>query len=326
MKVLVTDHNIRQEGIDRLRENGIVVQVLEAGSPRDVLIDAAQNVDGMLARGSKIMRDVLLSPNLQVVSRHGVGFESVDVDACTELGVAVCISGDANSQAVSEHAFCLLLACARNVRGAHEIVMNGTWARGDLAGIELYGKTLGIVGIGRIGSRVARQAAAFGMRVLACDPYVGDDVFGEIGAQRVDLETLLSDSDFVTLHCPLNDQTFEMIGAAELDRMKPTSLLINAARGELIDEPALHTALTTGQIAAAGLDVFHEEPPSVDHPLFQLDNVVCSPHIAGQTEEALIRTSVAAADNILSVFRGEEPDVLVNRQVLQNGSRISWKE
>ena len=325
MKVLVTDHNIRPEGVELLRENGMQVQILEAGSPRDVLIDASQNVDGMLVRGSKIMRDVLISPNLQVVSRHGVGFESVDVDACTEMGIAVCISGDANSQAVSEHAFGLMMACARSVRKAHRVIQEGTWERGDLAGIELHGKTLGIVGLGRIGTRLARQAHGFDMRVLACDPYVDDQVFDTVSAERRDLTTLLAESDFVSLHVPFNSETEDMIGVRELESMKSTALLVNTARGELVDESALHAALTSGQIAAAGIDVFHDEPPAADHPLSQLDNAICTPHIAGQTEEALIRTSVAAADNILRVFRGEKPNIIVNEEILTNSTRINWQ-
>ncbi|MBS10878.1 MAG: hypothetical protein CME19_04660 [Gemmatimonadetes bacterium] len=325
MKVLVTDHNIRQEGIDLLEENDLEVQVLQALSPREVLVDAAKDADGLLARGSIISRDVLISPTLQVVSRHGVGFESVDVPACTDLGIAVCISGDANSQAVAEHAIGMILSCGRNLRGAHSEVRDGTWKRGNLVGVELHRKTLGIVGLGRIGKRLARLASGFDMRILACDPYIPKSDFESTGVTSAALDQVLSESDVISLHVPLNDETRNMIGSGQLERMKSTALLVNCARGGLIDEDALYSALQSNEIAAAGIDVFNEEPPPDDHPLLTLDNVICSPHVAGQTEEALIRTSIAAADNILRVFNGEEPNVLVNPEVMQDNTRISWK-
>ena len=324
-KVLVTDHNVRPEGIDQLRENGVEIEILQAFSPHDVLVNASRDVDGILARAADISSDVLTSPNLQIVSRHGVGYENVDIEACTELGIAVTISGDANSQAVSEHAFALLMAGARNLRTAHSIVQAHTWDRDGVVSVEFHRKTLGIIGLGRIGSRLARQAAGFEMLVLVYDPYATDDAIEAAGATRTELGDLLTRSDFISLHVPLTEETREIIGTPELNQMKSSAFIVNTARGELIDETALHAALVEGQIAGAGLDVFHEEPPADDHPLLQLDNVICSPHVAGQTAEALVRTSLASAENILRVFRGEEPDILVNKEVLTNRSRINWK-
>ena len=324
-RVLITDHNVRREGIELLRENDIEIDILQAFSPHEILVEASRDVDGLLARAATVTKDVLHSQNLKVVSRHGVGYENVDIDACTSLGIAVTISGDANSQAVSEHAFALLMAGARNLRTAHGIVQAHTWDRDGVVAVEFHRKTLGIVGLGRIGSRLARQASGFEMKVLVYDPYATDEAIEAAGAARSDLGELLSRSDFVSLHVPLTEETHHIIGAPELEKMKSSAFIVNTARGELIDESALHTALVGGAIAGAGLDVFHEEPPPADHPLLALDNVICSPHVAGQTAEALVRTSLAAADNILRVFRGEEPDILVNKEVLSNNTRINWK-
>jgi D-3-phosphoglycerate dehydrogenase len=162
------------------------------------------------------------------------------------------------------------------------------------------------------------------MKVLVYDPYASDEAIRTAGAIRVELQDLLSRADFISLHVPLTDETRHIIGRAELERMKPSAILANTARGELIDEQALYDALVSGSIAGAGLDVFEEEPPPENHSLLGLDNVVCSPHVAGQTAEALVRTSLASAENVLRVFRGEVPDVLVNPEVLNNRSRISW--
>ena len=208
---------------------------------------------------------------------------------------------------------------------AHSIVKAHTWDRDGVTAVEFHRKTLGIIGLGRIGSRLAKQASGFEMNILVHDPYASDKAIQDAGATRATFDDLLRQADFVSLHVPLTDETRSIIGQRELALMKPTAFITNTARGELIDESALYTALVEGQIAGAGLDVFHEEPPPRDHPLLALDNVICSPHVAGQTAEALVRTSLAAANNILRVFRGEEPDILVNKEVLSNSTRVNWK-
>lgn len=324
-KVLITDHNVRPEGLDLLREADIDLEILQAFSPKDVLVEAARDVDGILARAAVITEDVLTSPDLKIVSRHGVGYETVDVDACTRLGIAVTISGDANAQAVSEHAFALIMAVARNLRTADRIVHAHSWDRDGVVAVELHRKMLGIVGLGRIGSRLARQAGGFDMNVLVHDPYATDDAIAAAGATRVPLDDLLSQSDFVSLHVPMTDETRGIIGAPELSLMKPTAVIVNTSRGGLIDEAALYDALVAGKLGGAGLDVFESEPPEEGNPLLGLDNVLCSPHVAGQTAEALVRTSIAAAQNVLAVFRGEVPDILVNPDVLENTRRTKWR-
>ncbi len=305
-RVLVTDHNIHPQGLDLLEAHGVELTVLQAYSSPETVLKAAADVDAILARVSRITADVVqASPNLKIVSRHGVGYDNVD--ACTRLGIAVTISGDANSEAVSEYAFTNLMAVARKLTQANAEVKSGLWNRDGIVGVEFRRKTLGIIGLGRIGSRLAKHAGGFDMDVLVFDPYADPGVVDELGAELVDLKNLLQRADFISLHTPLTDETRHLIGKSELDLMKPSAILVNTARGGLIDEEALYDALPG------------------NHPLTRLDNLICSPHIAGQTAESLVNMSIAAAQNILTIFRGDLPDVLINREVLQNTTRISWK-
>ena len=325
-KVLVTDHNIRPEGLELLRDNGADLIVLQAYSRLEQVIEAAADADAILARVARITAGaVRASPNLKVVSRHGVGYDSVDVEECTRLGVAVTTSGDANSEAVSEYAFTNLMAAARKLTRSNWEVKSGVWNRDNIVGVELHGKTLGIIGLGRIGSRLARHTRGFDMHLLVHDPYADATVVDELGATLVDLPTLLQKADFISLHTPLNDETRHLISEPEFSLMKSSAILVNTARGGLIDEEALYDALTAGRIAGAALDVFEQEPLPENHSLIQLENLSCSPHIAGQTEESLVRTSIASAQNILKIFDGIPPDDLVNPEVLQNSSRIHWQ-
>ncbi len=324
-KVLITDHNVRPEGLDLLKENGVDLTILQAYSKPERVIEAANDVDGMLARVARISMDVLrVSPKLKIVSRHGVGYDNVDVEECTRLGIAVTTSGDANSEAVSEYAFAHMMAIARHLTRAVTEVKSGVWKRDGIVGVELHRKTLGIIGLGRIGSRLAKHAHGFEMDVLVYDPYPDKIAIEQLGAELMDLHPLLQRSDFISLHTPLTPETRHLIGETELDLMRPSAVLVNTARGGLIDEEALHEALSQGKIAAAALDVFEQEPVPDNYPLIQLENLFCSPHIAGQTDEALVRTSIASAQNILSVFQGEPPNDLVNPEVLQNLSRTRW--
>ena len=322
-KVLVADDSIRPEGIRMLKEVAWVT-ALPAYPSEEELVDAAQDVDAILSRSAVISSPVIgASPKLKIVSRHGVGLDYVDVEACTGHGVLVTITGDANSEAVSEHAFGCLCAVARKIAIADAGIRSGEWERERIVGVELYGKVLGIIGLGRIGSRMAKHARGFAMQVIACDPYVEPERARRLGVALVDLETLLRRSDFVSLHVPLTEETKHMIGRAELKSMKPSAILVNTARGAVVDQRALYEALVGREIAGAALDVFEEEPLPVDHPLTELDNVVCTPHCAGQTTEAMVRVSIRAAENILCVLRGEVPSLslIANPKVLGD---MSW--
>ena len=324
-KVLIADAAVHPEGI-RMLDEIVELEQVPAYTSEAELIEAAKDVDGILARACLISRPVILAaPRLKVVSRHGVGVDNIDVEECTRNGIAVAITEEANCQAVSEHAFACLLALANRVTPADREIRAGKWERHKWVGVELHGKTLGILGLGRIGSRAAKHAAAFNMEVIACDPYVQERAASELGVSLVDLETLLRRADFLSLHVPLTQETKGIIGARELDLMKASIFVVNTSRGGIVDEEALHRALVDGHIAGAAIDVFEQEPVPADHPLLQLDNVLCTPHVAGQSDESMIRMSQAAAENILRVLRGEPPSQVVNPEVLQDRSRINWR-
>lgn len=326
-KVVVTDKLIKGDGLNLLRERGGEVVVLHAYSEEGELAEAVKDADAMMARSVVVTAAVVeAAPRLKIISRHGVGYEGVDIEACTRVGIAVSISSDANSQSVAEYAFALMLSSAKNVSRVGRAVRSNTWARDNSSAVELHGKTLGIIGLGRIGSRLATLTWGFRMELLVHDPYATTEAVDAVGAKRVDLNSLLEQSDFVSLHVPMTDETRYFIGRSELKRMKPSAILVNTARGGLIDEAALHEALTNDRLAGAALDVFEEEPLPNDHPLTKLDNMVCTAHVAGQTQESMVRTSIVAAENILAVLRGDVPDILVNPEVLKNSTRVAWGE
>lgn len=315
-KVLVTGVGMRPEGIDLLRPFAELL-FLEKPEPQ-ALLEAVGDVDAVFCRNGQITAEVVeAAPRLRIVARHGVGYDNVDVEACSRGGVAVTTTGEANSQSVSELAFGLILALARDLVRANAEIDAGRWERGGLVGCELQGKTLGIVGLGRVGRRLARHAAGFDMRVWACDPYLDEATVAARGAHKADLGPLLHESDFVSLHLPLEPATRHLIGAAELASMKETAFLVNAARGGLVDEEALYEALVSHRLAGAALDVFDIEPLPGGHPLAKLDTVCHTPHIAGQTDESLRRMSQQVGRNILTVLQGGRPaaDFLVNPAV-----------
>lgn len=254
---------------------------------------------------------------LKVVGRHGVGLDTVDIPAATRLGIAVVHAPGSNSQAVAEHALMLMLACVKRTLVIDRLTRRGDWRpRTEDANTELGGKTLGIIGVGNIGRRVARFCAALGMRVLGYDKYVPDDEVRRRGAEpQPSLEALLPQCDVVTCHTPLTPETRHMINARTIALMRPGAIFINTSRGGVQDERALFEALTRGHLAAAGLDVFEQEPTPVDNPLLNLDNVVVSSHVAGVTREANRQMAVQVAGEMLRVLRGERPEVLVNPEV-----------
>jgi D-3-phosphoglycerate dehydrogenase len=325
-KVLIADDNLSPQGLDLLRQSTDLIQ-LPAYSTEDQLREAARDVDGILLRACNLTAPIIeAAARLQIVSRHGVGYDNVDVEACTRRGIVVSITESANAQAVSEHAFACMLALANRIVAANASMRQGKWDRAGLVGLELGGKVLGIFGLGRIGSKVAKQARAFDMEVITCDPYIGEDRASQFGAELVEAATLLERADFITVHVPLSPETRHLIGASELERMKSTAYLVNTARGGIVDEAAICAALDSGSIAGAALDVFEEEPVPPNHPLFQLDNLLlCSPHVSGQTAESMVRMSVDAAENILRVLRGEPPSFAVNPEVLKDRSRVAWR-
>ncbi len=285
----------------------------------DNVIALGADAEAILFRGEPVCSERLMSAcrRLKVVGRHGAGLDIVDIPAATRLGVAVVHAPGSNSQAVAEHALMLLLMCAKRAVEVDKGTRAGNWfARHDARNVELSGKTLGIVGIGHIGRRVAKFAGAIGMRVLAYDEYVPDDEVRRRGAEpAASLDALLPEVDFLTCHTPLTGETRAMINERTLGLMKKGAVFVNTSRGPVQDERAVFKALATGQLAAAGLDVFEEEPTPLDNPILNLPNVVVSPHAAGVTREANRQTGVQVAEEMLRVLRGEHPDVLVNPEV-----------
>jgi len=253
---------------------------------------------------------------LKVVGRHGVGLDTVDIPAATRLVVAVVHAPGSNSQAVAEHALMLMLNCVKRTLAVDKATRAADWGAPRSGNTELAGKTLGIVGVGNVGRRVAKFAGAIGMRVLGYDKYVADDELRRRGAEPVaSLEALLAHVDVLTCHTPLTPETKHMINEKSLGLMKPGAIFINTSRGPVQDERALFEALTRGKLAAAGLDVWEDEPTSRDNPMLNLQNVVCSSHVAGVTREATRQAAMQVSGEMLRVLRGERPDVLVNPDV-----------
>ncbi len=265
-------------------------------------------------------RDEIASARgLQVVARIGVGFDAVDVDALTEVRVPLMTAGIANSPSVAEQAVFFMLTLAKRGAELNRLVQDGGWAiRFSMLPTDLNGKTVLIVGFGRIGSRTAKRCLAMEMKVEVYDPFVKAETIEQAGCTAVtDLDEGLARADIVTLHCPKTPLTLGMIDAARLARMKPSALLVNTARGGIVDETALHAALIGGRLGGAGLDVFEQEPPPTDHPLLKLPNVITAPHMAGVTRESVERMGLQTALNVLSVFDGRPiRDNVINPEVL----------
>ncbi|KRF17782.1 3-phosphoglycerate dehydrogenase [Nocardioides sp. Soil797] len=285
------------------------------GADRAELLPAIADVDAILVRSAtKVDAEALAAATkLKVVARAGVGLDNVDVKASTQAGVMVVNAPTSNIVSAAELAVGLMLAAARNISPGHEGLRNGEWKRSKYTGIELYEKTVGIVGLGRIGVLVAQRLSAFGMKVVAYDPYVQPGRAAQMGVRLVDLDTLLAEADFMSVHLPKTPETVGLIGAEELSKAKSNLVLVNAARGGIVDETALYDALKTGRIAAAGLDVFAKEP-CTDSPLFELENVVATPHLGASTDEAQEKAGIAVAKSVRLALSGELVPDAVNVQ------------
>lgn len=310
-RVLVTE-KIARRGLDLLQEAGHSVDVQEGVGP-DQLPHLVAGAHALIIRSAtKVTAEVLAAgTDLVVVGRAGVGLDNVDVDAATERGVMVVNAPTSNILSVAEQAMGLLLAQARNIPQAHAALVAGRWERSRWEGVELHGKVLGIVGLGRAGSLVAQRAAAFGMRLLAFDPYVTAERARAIGVELRSLEDLFAESDFVTIHTPKTPETAGMVGRDLLAKAKPGIRIVNTARGGIVDEEALADAIRGGTVAGAGLDVFASEPATAS-PLFELDSVVVTPHLGASTGEAQDKAGVTIAEQVLLALAGELVPYAVN--------------
>ena len=318
MKVLVTER-LSEAGIDALKEHA-EVDVRADLSPEE-LSSAIADYDALIIRSAtEVTADLIeRAENLKVIGRAGIGLDNVDVEAATRHGIMVVNAPQSNVLSAAEHTMALLLAQARNIPQAHASLSTGTWDRERWQGVELHGKTLGIVGLGRVGTLVAQRASAFGMRLLAYDPYLAPERAAQMG---VDMAESVADvcrrSDFLTIHLPKSVETMGIVGVAELGVAKPGLRIINTARGGLVDEDALVEALQTGRVAGAAVDVFSTEPIT-EHPLFGMENVVVTPHLGASTAEAQDKAGMAIAEQVALALRGEFVPYAVN---LDAGSDI----
>lgn len=315
-QVVVTGPRLAPEAVELLAPS-CALTFLKAytGAEEMAGIVGEKQADALLVRSGKVeARVIAASRRLKVIAKHGVGYDNIDVHAATRAGIPVLISAHANFEAVAEHALGFMLALAKNTLRMDARMRQGHWDKMEYRGRELAGRTLGIIGFGRIGRRLYRIISPLRMKVVIYDPFIPPEVIPK-DAVRVDqMEDLLRQADVVSLHCPLTELTRNMIGARELALMKKSAWIINTARGGILEEEALLAALEKGEIEAAALDVFAQEPPGADHPLYQSDRVVLSPHVAGVSEEATVRMGTEAARNILTILEGRPPDAdcLVN--------------
>jgi len=303
-KVLVSDP-IDQVGIDILSQ---VAQVdIKTNLPPEELLKIIPDYDALMIRsGTRVTKDVIeAGANLQIIGRAGVGVDNVDVPTATRRGVLVVNSPEGNTVAAAEHAVAMMLSLSRYIPVANQSVKSGQWDRKSFTGVEVYKKTLGIVGLGKIGSHVAEIARAMGMRLLAFDPYLSKERADQLGCQLVEMDMLLRESDYITLHMPKTPETYHLINAEALDKMKPTARLVNCARGGIIDEAALVDALKQGKIAGAALDVYEQEPLEAESSLRSLGKeLVLTPHLGASTEEAQVNVAIDVAEQIRDVLLG----------------------
>jgi len=318
-KVLMVQ-GLHEEGQKLLFARDDIEPITIMSADENEILEAAKDVHGITVRTANISRKIIEnSKNLKVVSRHGVGYDSVDVEALNDCNIPLAIAAHSNMISVAEHAMFMLLALSKNVFYYDNFARKADWTtRWDIRAWDLAEKSLLVIGYGRIGSKLVKRALAFDMDVYVYDPYVDETTIKKSGAHYVDdFKSILPQMDAVTLHCPKTKETTNMFSAEEFDAMKSTSILINCARGGIVNEKALYDALTKNKIRSAGLDVYDDEPSTSSNPLFSLDNILLSPHIAGVTQEATIRMSKQAVQNVLDVFDNKvDPDVIINKNVL----------
>lgn len=304
-KVLVADP-VSERGVAELQEGGLLDVTVKTGLKEDELLKVIAEFDGLVVRSqTKVNARVIeAAKNLKVVGRAGVGVDNVDVEAATKRGVVVMNTPGGNTISTAEQAFSLLMAISRNIPQADASMKAGKWDRKSFEGVELYGKTLAILGMGRIGTEIARRAIAFGMRVYAYDPYLSASRARSLQVELVErLDEIIPLADYITLHMPLTDETRNMLNAERLAKAKKGVRVINCARGGLVDEKALFDALKNRQVAAAALDVYEVEPPPADFPLRTLPNVVLTPHLGASTREAKHNVSIEMARQVVTCLR-----------------------
>lgn len=304
MKVLVAAP-LHERAIEILKNAGLEV-VYEEYPDQEKLKELVRDVSAIIVRSKpKVTKEIIdAAPNLKVIARAGVGLDNIDVEYAKSKGIEIVNAPAASSRSVAELAIALIFNVARKIAFADRKMREGVWAKKQCMGFELEGKTLGVIGFGRIGYSVAKMASAIGMKILIYDVNKDYERAREVGGKFVELEELLKNSDVVTIHVPLLESTYHLINEERLKLMKPTAVLINTSRGAVVDTNALVKALQEEWIAGAGLDVFEEEPLPKDHPLTKLDNVVLTPHIGASTVEAQERAGIEVAEKVVKILKG----------------------
>lgn len=311
----ILSHPIVDEAMQLLE--GCETQVLNAKEIAEYK-NAIADADAIIARIARVSAEAIdASPNLKVIGRTGVGFDMVDVEAATKRGIPVVLTPGANNHSVAEHTVAMLFALSKNLVEGHNEQMKGNYAiRSKGVAFELLDKTIAVLGLGAIGSDVAKLCKAIGMRVIGYDPFMPAEKIEAMGCiPASDFRAVLPECDFVTVHMPLLDSTRGMIGEKEIAAMKPTAMIVNCARGGIIDEKALTAALNEGRLAGAGIDCFEKDPPDADDPLLNAKNVIASPHSAAQTREAIVRMHRMCVEGCLTVLRGEKWPYVADKKV-----------
>jgi len=304
MKVLVAEH-ISDEAVELMRREGLHVDV-KIGLKKEEIMEIIQDYEALIVRSQvKVDRDIIeKGKNLKIIGRAGVGVDNIDLDAATERGIIVVNAPGGNTISTAEHTIALLLALARKIPQAYLSMREKKWDRKRFTGVELRGKTVGVIGLGRVGFEVAKRCKALEMNVLAYDPYIPQERAQQIGAKLVDLETLLKESDVITLHVPKTKETVGLIKKEQIELMKKGVMIVNTARGGIIDEKALIEGLQSGKIGGVALDVYEKEPPDFNSPIFSFENVITTPHLAASTEEAQLSVGLIVAEDIVNLAKG----------------------
>lgn len=310
--------NVHQKALDILGQAEAITADAPGKVPREEALAGIAGAHGLIIRsGIQIDAEMFAAaPNLKAIARAGVGVDNIDLAEATRRGVVVMNTPGGNTVSTAEHTFGMMLALVRHLPAAHDSLAAGRWDRKLYVGTELRGKTLGLIGFGRVGQAVARRALAFEMTVIAYDPYVSAETAAEMGVELVDLETLYARSDFISLHSVISDETRGLINAESLGKMKSGVRLVNAARGSLIVSADLAEAIRNGQVAGAAIDVYEEEPPGADHPLIGLENVIHTPHLGASTTDAQVVVAVDAAKQVVDALLNGVFKNVVNPEVL----------
>ncbi len=310
-KVLVSD-KLAGEGVEILK-TGADVDVNTNLTPEE-LIEKIGEYDALVVRSqTKVTKDVLdAGKNLKIVGRAGVGVDNIDVEHATTKKILVINAPAGNTQSAAEHTIAMMMCISRNLSQASASLRAGEWSRSKFKGVEVNGKTIGIIGLGRIGASVAKMAQGLGMKTIGFDPMAPPEKVKALGVESVTLDEIFKSSDYITVHTPKNKETYHMIGEEQFEKMKKGVRIVNCARGGIIDEDALAKAIEDGTVAGAALDVFEKEPPT-DSPLLKMSNVLAVPHLGASTSEAQVRVAVTVAEEMLKFFRGEPVSIPVNK-------------